>query len=588
MLTHVVPFLVALALSWAIMAPRLAAADPIQTGPPVLDPPTLCCLGVSIPILGGDANYNARAGVEYRQQGEVAWRTGLPLLRVRPETTSTEDPPSGYGLPFPTEQFAGSIFGLTPDTPYEIRITITDPEGGGSVQTLVARTRAEPLTTPANPRAVAVATRAELTAALQSALPGDVITLAPGTYAGAITISRSGTLADPIIVRGASRSGVIVDATGAVVGVNITGAHVYLEEMTVRGSEWGARASNTQGIVIRRSRFTSVSKGIDAGAGTNRNFYVCDNVLEGKALWPDVSSAVWNFEGIAVAGQGHVVCHNTISGFGDALGLSNRTSLPSVAIDFYGNDVLWTGDDALELDFAHRNVRAFNNRITNAGMGVSLQPVWGGPIYIFRNVFVNMAHSPYKLNNEPSGFYIVNNTSIRTQATSNYGGYAWGQLGYQLPGHWAYAANFQFKNNIAIGVTGPAHFTTALILPEIDYNGWTPDGAFRFFDAWNNLADLKARSPYEAHGRILSTPTFASGFTLPGSYTTLQAPTDLTLHPTSNAIDAGLVIPNITDGFLGNAPDLGALERGAPLPTYGVRATTVDSPPSPPTDLRVR
>jgi len=30
-------------------------------------------------------------------------------------------------------------------------------------------------------------------------------------------------------------------------------------------------------------------------------------------------------------------------------------------------------------------------------------------------------------------------------------------------------------------------------------------------------------------------------------------------------------LPNITDGFLGKAPDLGAYEYGAPLPHYGPR-----------------
>jgi hypothetical protein len=31
------------------------------------------------------------------------------------------------------------------------------------------------------------------------------------------------------------------------------------------------------------------------------------------------------------------------------------------------------------------------------------------------------------------------------------------------------------------------------------------------------------------------------------------------------------VIPNVTDGFAGQAPDLGALEVGKPVPTWGPR-----------------
>jgi hypothetical protein len=39
----------------------------------------------------------------------------------------------------------------------------------------------------------------------------------------------------------------------------------------------------------------------------------------------------------------------------------------------------------------------------------------------------------------------------------------------------------------------------------------------------------------------------------------------------SRAIDAGMIIPNITDRFTGEAPDLGAHEFGHPLPHYGPR-----------------
>ena len=52
--------------------------------------------------------------------------------------------------------------------------------------------------------------------------------------------------------------------------------------------------------------------------------------------------------------------------------------------------------------------------------------------------------------------------------------------------------------------------TTDLILEDIDYNGWSPDGAFRFVDTWVNFADLQSNSPHEANGRILDSDTFAT------------------------------------------------------------------------------
>ncbi len=46
---------------------------------------------------------------------------------------------------------------------------------------------------------------------------------------------------------------------------------------------------------------------------------------------------------------------------------------------------------------------------------------------------------------------------------------------------------------------------------------------------------------------------------------------DLRLADGSEAIDAGVVIPNVNEDFTGDAPDLGAYEHGKPLPHYGPR-----------------
>jgi hypothetical protein len=46
---------------------------------------------------------------------------------------------------------------------------------------------------------------------------------------------------------------------------------------------------------------------------------------------------------------------------------------------------------------------------------------------------------------------------------------------------------------------------------------------------------------------------------------------DFRLKPGSAAVDAGTVLPSITDGFTGGAPDLGAYELDQPLPHYGPR-----------------
>jgi hypothetical protein len=46
---------------------------------------------------------------------------------------------------------------------------------------------------------------------------------------------------------------------------------------------------------------------------------------------------------------------------------------------------------------------------------------------------------------------------------------------------------------------------------------------------------------------------------------------DFRLKPGSAAVDRGVVLSNVTDGFAGASPDLGALEVGAAVPHYGPR-----------------
>jgi hypothetical protein len=46
---------------------------------------------------------------------------------------------------------------------------------------------------------------------------------------------------------------------------------------------------------------------------------------------------------------------------------------------------------------------------------------------------------------------------------------------------------------------------------------------------------------------------------------------DFSLKPGAAAVDRGVALANVTDGFTGRAPDLGALEFGQAPPHYGPR-----------------
>jgi hypothetical protein len=160
-----------------------------------------------------------------------------------------------------------------------------------------------------------------------------------------------------------------------------------------------------------------------------------------------------------------------------------------------------------------------------------------------------------------------------------------------------------WRNNLMLGENAqPAVFavTTTTNYSSSDYNGFRPNGSESF--QWNSPAANVAKvAADEAGQKLIERRTFASleaysqatrqdqhsvlvdydVFTkvsrLDGKdLATVQRlykaeDIDVRLKPGSAAIDRGVELPNVTDGFTGRAPDLGAVELGQPLPVYGPR-----------------
>ena len=113
----------------------------VTAGELIVEPPTLISLGFEW-YVEGDADRDAAVAIAYRRAGDSAWRDSLPLLRVQNERTFYVET-LYYTAP---NMFAGSVFELDEDTEYEVRFTLTDPDGvSGNAQRVVnVRTRAEP------------------------------------------------------------------------------------------------------------------------------------------------------------------------------------------------------------------------------------------------------------------------------------------------------------------------------------------------------------------------------------------------------------------------------------------------------------
>src|ERR1051325_2193921 len=119
-----------------------AAANSVAPGRFVIERPTLICLGFEWQIAGDD-NRNATVEVTFRKARDTNWKHALPLFRLGGEKVIRKDLGLDYTAP---DMFAGSIFDLQPDTEYEARFEMRDPDGvrGPPVPTVSARPRRDP------------------------------------------------------------------------------------------------------------------------------------------------------------------------------------------------------------------------------------------------------------------------------------------------------------------------------------------------------------------------------------------------------------------------------------------------------------
>ena len=655
-------------LSLLMISSIAVAADRVTTKELIIDPPTLMALGFAWPIQGDD-NRNARGSINYRKKGETPWSNGLDLLRLQNEETYLRGS-LDYTAP---NMFAGSLFDLSEDTEYEVRLEIKDPDGvsGEAVKTVMVRTRAEPKPAadgriynvyppgfkgtreqPAFSGLLEAYYMASLGGDWSRASPprvraGDTIKVHAGVYLskrdhysheinsgfttccgtpwdGTYYLTQDGTEKRPIAIVAAGDGEVVFDGDGNNVLFNIMGAQYhYFEGITFRNTNIAIEAgmkdiAGAKGITVKHSRFENIGVAVHSDWSGSSGFYIADNDMTGREdlnsvfTWyaiepwvgrPDFKerAKLKSFYAISIYGQGHVMAYNRVRGFHDGIDHAtygmpdNYPNTPPdrlpVAIDIYNNDISVVHDNCFEADGGVRNVRVMRNRCFNSPLGaMSPQPILGGPVYFIRNVVYNAWWGPVKIHGDPSGIYYLNNTFI-------------GEFKQLTP-----MSNLQLRNNLLLGQgTTPRVFSvdTFTNYSSSDYNGFRPNPESKEAFAWNSPPFEKVRDYYPArrtdqnaavtltqrvfptlqaysqatgqdrHSRLVDYNIFVNApmpdFSDPTHVVAVDA-VDLRLREGAVAIDAGTVLPNVTDGFRGRAPDLGAYEFGAPLPHYGPRS----------------
>lgn len=93
-------------------------------------------------------------------------------------------------------------------------------------------------------------------------------------------------------------------------------------------------------------------------------------------------------------------------------------------------------------------------------MGVSVQPIYGGPAYIFRNELFNLESVPVKMHNQTTGFYVIHNTGVKHSNGYGDNGAMW--------------RNVTLRNNLFLGTRYAFEFTTIADegFRDFDYNAW--------------------------------------------------------------------------------------------------------------------
>ena len=453
--------------------------------------------------------------------------------------------------------------------------------------------------------------------------PGDIIVVHAGTYKadrlnyvepnglsfdGTYVLTAKGTAERPIVIRGAGDGEVIFDGAGAYRLFDVTGsAHHIFEGLTIRNTDIAFAAglkevAGATGLTVRNCRIEEVGIAVTTEYAGSKNFYIADNIMIGRddryrlrgwanpGIYPP--NQLNSYTAVRVYGSGHVICHNAIAFFHDGICISTYgtpekdPNLKAVAIDIYNNDIHLMADDFIEADGGVHNIRIMRNRGVNSGQcGLSAQPVFGGPAYFVRNVLYHIPNGcALKFMSKPSGLFVLHNTIIAEN------------------GNREIYSNAHFRNNLFLGTDksqrAVAVFPVATAYSTFDYNGYRPNkngghaylwiappaGQLRDYTlttkeakGYSSLRSFSDASGLEKHGMEVDYDIFTN-MKAPDSskpYGVYHgADINFQLNAKGKAVDKGVVLHNVNNGFKGKAPDLGAIEAGEAAPVYGPRWLT--------------
>ena len=356
--------------------------------------------------------------------------------------------------------------------------------------------------------------------------------------------------------------------------------YIYFVNLTFRYYGQGSYAkalyfNNASDNLVQGCTFAVNDLGVGLKRDSHRNV-IQDNVFYDTDFnWPweaVKSGSALETGGLRLydpmTGRGTIIRRNTFHDYFDGLGVCPAaTADVTNETDVYGNLVYNVGDDGLETDGQCSNVRIWRNTFHDVLMGISLAPVYVGPVYAIRNVVYRTgvgnntySGSAFKFNSgyDQSGpMYLFHNTSDAA-LPGNSG------LDIKAPGSWT---SIVARNNIWSGTDYAVSNANPGQPLDLDYDDLFTTLAGEL--AWwsnlpdrhlNTLSELQTATGLELHG-LNAVPGFINAAS--GNYA---------LSTASPLIDQGLIIPGINDDYVGARPDIGAYELSPSLTLSGTPA----------------
>jgi hypothetical protein len=433
--------------------------------------------------------------------------------------------------------------------------------------------------------------------------PGDTVNIAVGNGAYTMgTLTTDGQPGNYIVYQEDPAS------PGAVIKqLSVNADYVWIDGLAFERDNPGTGFANTSAIFVpfggtarnvivtgcdvrggREAGFTGASKStVDYVSGikilssvTASEWIVMDNTFTGP--YPvgvgglGVSPGSSSHRGMQFSGangHGHICAYNDVRQWDDGIVMGYFAH----DCDMYANQVDDCNDDSTEMDDAEYNMRCWGNRTHYCrGSGISTQPQAEGPWYYLYNQMGQMANNIFKWK-VPDRMVWVNNTFIGQSVEAEYHLHCYMRNNLFVPGS---GPCLRTKNEPA-GDTGArqSRFTVDWDT-DVDYNGYDWGGSGEAF-AWHPDA-TSARNSYsdiDSFSAAVGIDTNATKVDRDLIFDNFSiSPTkslELVDSDTNAAYQAGQIVPNLADfDFAGNAPDLGAHQRGATSLFYGPRSGT--------------